>query len=286
MTGDSVFKYPGNKASEAEAIVATFPDHRVYVEPFGGAAGVLANKPQSHTEVYNDVDGDLVQFFDVLRDRGDELVDWLELLPYSREKYEQWADSWYDEDWRPDDPVQRAGVFYYLRATSFGGKYRYKGGFATSTVRNQARTYSNGIDRLRAFADRFAEVAVENLGWRECIDQYDTEETLFYCDPPYRETVHRYRHGNDFDHDAFAGVLSRTAGEWVVSYDAIPESVRSVATTTTTKTVTSTMGVGVYDSEAPERNESLAFSFDPDDVDRFVDAQTGLQQFLEERDPA
>jgi len=111
----SVFAYPGNKASLSDWIIEHLPDHRLYVEVFGGAAGVLANKPQSHNEVYNDIDEDLVQFFDVLRDRHEELVEWLRRVPYSREKYNEWVVPWYHEDWRPEDPIERAGVFFFHR---------------------------------------------------------------------------------------------------------------------------------------------------------------------------
>lgn len=282
----SVFPYPGNKSRFAEWILSHFPDHDCYVEVFGGAAGVLANKPPSHNEVYNDIDGDLVQFFDVLRERGDELADWLTDLPYSREMHEKWSDRWYDKGWRPDDPVQRAGVFYYLRATSFGGKYRYPGGFATSIQRNQARTYDNGIDRLRSFADRFSEVVVEHLNWQACIDQYDAwgdgseddPRTLLYCDPPYYDTTLRYRHGQDFDHEAFASVLNGAESEWVVSYDTVPKPVQKVATTVVQQGVTSQMGIG-YNDEPATRSETLLLSFDRDEVQPFVDAQANLAAF-------
>lgn len=281
VSGDSVFNYPGNKAQYADRIVDTFADHRVYVEVFGGAAGVLANKPLSHNEIYNDVDGDLVQFFDVLRERCDDLVDFLEDVPYAREKYEKWSNRWYDHGWRPDDPVKRAAVFYFLRQTSFGGKYRYKGGFATSHKRNQARTYTNGLTRLREFADRFAEVVIENLDWVECIDRYDGPETLFYCDPPYRETAHRYRSGNGFDHDEFGATLGQITGDWVVSYDSIPERVETAASTVSHDDVISPMGIGINQGDGATRQESLALSFDPDSEDLFPEKQTGLGRWSE-----
>src|SRR6056297_1996802 len=88
IAGHSIFPYPGNKSRHADWILRHFPEHTCYVEPFGGATGVLANKPESKVEVYNDRDRDLVQFFDVLRERGQELAEWLDNLPYARAKYD------------------------------------------------------------------------------------------------------------------------------------------------------------------------------------------------------
>jgi DNA adenine methylase len=276
--GWSVFGYPGNKAKLAAWILPHFPDHRCYVEPFGGAAGVLANKPESKVEVYNDVDGDLVQFFEVLRDRGAEIVEWLTDVPYARENYEKWAPEWYD-GWRPDDPVKRAGVFFYLRQTAFGGKYRYKGGFATSTTRNQAMTYRNQVDRLHGFADRFrGQVVIENLDWRDALEKYDDEDTLFYLDPPYADAKLRYRYGEDFDHEALASALEDTEARWAVSYGAAPEPVREVASTVVERTTKYQMAAG-KNGDPDEVTETLLLNYDPDRVKQFVDDQAELDQF-------
>jgi DNA adenine methylase len=278
MSGRSVFPYPGNKAKHAEWIIRHFPAHDCYVEPFGGAAGVLANKPESKIEVYNDRDGDLVQFFDVLRERGAELADWLDDLPFSRERCEEWGTDWYD-GWRPDDPVRRAGIFFFLRAAAFGAKYRYFGGFSVSKSRNQAYTYQNQVERLRAFADRFrGQVVVENLDWREILEKYDGEDTLFYLDPPYADATFRYREGKDFDHRAFAERLARTEARWVVSYSAAPSCVREAAETVVTRETKYQMAAG-HNGPAEETTETLLLNYDPEDVAPFVDVQSDLTEF-------
>lgn len=281
----SVFGYPGNKASLSPWIIKHLRDHRVYVEVFGGAAGVLANKPPSHNEVYNDIDENLVQFFDVLRDRPDELVEWLQRVPYSREKYNEWVKPWYHEDWRPDDPVERAGVFFFHRCVAFGGTYQYEPGFATSTTRNQARTYAGQVDRLEEFADRFREVVIENLDWRECIEKYDDPEGLFYLDPPYYEARCRYRHGRGFAHDELAEVLLEVDADWIISYDALPDGIQEQAEAVVDRTVKYQMAAG-YNGEPDGSTETLAMSYRPDQFDEpdgpapFVDAQAQLDQFV------
>nr|WP_284010312.1 DNA adenine methylase [Halomicroarcula sp. YJ-61-S] len=84
--GDAVFPFPGGKSRLASWILQEVPEHECFVEVFGGAAGVLVNKDteRSTVEVYNDLDEDLVHFFEVLREQPDELVEWLSAVPYSR----------------------------------------------------------------------------------------------------------------------------------------------------------------------------------------------------------
>lgn len=109
---DATFPSPGGKSRYASWLL----DHQCFAEVFGGAARVLANKDpdSSSVEVYNDADGDLVHFFEVLRDKPDELVDWLDQMPYSRHLYDQWATHYYG-GYRPVDDIKRAGRFYFLR---------------------------------------------------------------------------------------------------------------------------------------------------------------------------
>lgn len=120
---DATFPFPGGKSRFASWILDHVPDHDCFVEVFGGAAGVLVNKDPdaSAVEVYNDADGDLVHFFEVLREQPDELVEWLEAVPYSRHLHNQWATHYFG-GYRPVDDVMRAGRFFYLRYAQWGGR--------------------------------------------------------------------------------------------------------------------------------------------------------------------
>lgn len=221
MTNTSVFQYPGGKSWLAPWIIDHFPQHRCYVEVFAGSAAVLVNKPQSYIEVINDRDGDIVQFFEVLRARGDELADWLKNVPYAHDVQQEWADEFYRGE-RPDDPIERAGRFFFLRNTQYAGKYRSKSGFRSGRNWNKAQHYANNREELREFRDRFEGVQIENRDFEEIFDRFDAEDTLFYCDPPYvEEGDSLYTHG-EFDHERFVETVRGIEGLAAISYMDLP----------------------------------------------------------------
>jgi len=255
------FPYPGSKARHADWILEHIPEHRTYVEPFGGAAGVLFQKPESEVEVYNDRDRDLVQFFEVLRKRPGDLVKWLEAVPYSRQVYDEWAEAFYHDDHRPDDPVERAGRFFALRYMQFGGKTDSRAGFATSSTPGGPTTgyFAAGVDALKPFAERLRAVVVECGDWKDIIGRYDTAETVFYCDPPYVGNENYYS-GDVIDHQMFHDCLAGIEGDAVVSYDSVPPSYGDewqVATRESSFTIDSTDGTAHKDA-----TECLLMNFD------------------------
>jgi len=116
----SAFPWPGGKTHYVGQILPFFPEHRRYVEPFGGSAALLLNKPKSYVEVFNDLDDDVVHFFQTVRERREELQEWLRTVPYSESLHEQWQGEYFDGH-RPDDDVERAGRWLFLRCTTYGG---------------------------------------------------------------------------------------------------------------------------------------------------------------------
>lgn len=180
-----VLRYHGAKFRLAPWVVEFFPPHAVYVEPFGGAAGVLLQKAPSYAEVYNDLDDDIVNLFQVLRDPllGAQLVDHLNLTPYARSEFQL--------AYKPTDNVLERARRTIVRASmGFGSAGATKGstGFRIDTRRRYGtaqKLWAAYPDRLASIIGRLSGVMIENRPALEVIAQHDGDDTLFYVDPPY-----------------------------------------------------------------------------------------------------
>ncbi|EAU5657267.1 DNA adenine methylase [Salmonella enterica] len=180
-----VIRYHGGKFRMATWIISHFPAHRCYVEPFGGVASVLLKKEPSESEVYNDLDGDVVNLFRVLRNPevSQALITACALTPYSREEFTHaYGHS--------DDPVERARRLVVRATMGFGSAGATKGrtGFRLDTRRNSATVqavWARQPDNLAAVASRFAGVLVENRDAIQRMRDHDVPSTLHFVDPPY-----------------------------------------------------------------------------------------------------
>lgn len=260
---DAVFPFPGGKSRLSSWILDHVPAHRCFVEAFGGAAGILANKdPDTSTvEVYNDLDEDLVHFFRILREQPGELVEWLSSVPYSRSVHSEWAKKYY-RGYRPKDDVKRAGQFFYLRYSQWGGGYDSFNGFATSKVSSRALSFANKIDRLREFAERFDEVVIENLHWRDLVEKYDSEDTVFYFDPPYVDTEDYYP-TSEIEHEELVDTLTQLSGFGLCSYQDLPEQVDGLWVLSRDSKNYINNGTS---GSANQTSERLLLNFDPAEV--------------------
>jgi len=272
----SAFTYPGGKTYIADWIIDHFPQHHAYVEVFGGSASVLLQKPKSCVEVYNDVDGDIVNFFNVVRNNADELQEWCEQVPFAREMHDRWGKKWYD-GWRPADDIVRAGVFYFLRRSQYAGKYRTFSGFASAATRNKAAQWHDDAQKIDDLKERLKHVQIENRDFQELITRLDGDDVLFYCDPPYlQEGDGLYNHGT-FQHERFAEILRSTEGNWIVSYRDVPESLERYHVVE--RTVAQMMNT-THNDRNERDTERLVMNFDPDTVLRMTESkQQSLESF-------
>lgn len=178
-------RYHGAKFRLAPWILQHFPVHRCYVEPFGGAAGVLLQKPRAYAEVYNDLDGEIVNFFRVLRDRtlSAELLTQLELTPYARGEF--------DLSYEPAaDPVEAARRTAVRACMGFGSAGATKGqtGFRVDTARpygTAQHLWTRYPSQLAAVIERMQGVLIENRPAIDVMRQHDAIDTLHFVDPPY-----------------------------------------------------------------------------------------------------
>ena len=180
---NAILNYPGAKWGMASEIVSMMPNHRSYLEPFFGSGAVLFNKPPSCIETVNDIDGDITNFFRVLREQTDEPIRAISLTPYSREVF--------------DDAHENRGTTEFDRAYRFAIRSRMGHGFKTYQktgfkIDRYARERSYCVDvwnrmpsMLFEAAERLKYVQIENRPALELIKKFNFENVLIYADPPY-----------------------------------------------------------------------------------------------------
>lgn len=210
--------YPGGKVKISSWVISFFPRHKIYVEPFGGAAGVLLNKTPSPLEVYNDLNSDLVNFFRVLRDKekAAELIRRLRLTPYAREEF----DSFYP---MPEgDDIERARALVCRTDMGIGIRMAVsdsKTGFAAERpdkIRRNVKAFANHVEKMREIAGRFRSVVIEHKDVLELIPRYDSPDTLWYLDPPYN-CRYSFRYKAEIDQKAMLDAFQNVSGYVVLS---------------------------------------------------------------------
>jgi len=212
-------RYYGGKWKLAPWIISHFPKHLNYVEPCGGAASVLLQKPRSPLETYNDLDGNVVNFFRVLRDQPDELIRRIRLTPWARREFEQCKRM-------QGDDLERARSFFAVSRMGLNGSTRMESKQLNwrSCVDSHSPIGHNmrDVNFLYAIAERFSLVQIECLPFMEIVPRYDFTGALFYFDPPYphdtRNDTQIYTHEwADANHIEAAALLRQCAGYVVVS---------------------------------------------------------------------
>lgn len=215
-----VLRYHGGKWMLAPWILSHFPAHKVYVEPYGGAASVLIRKKRSYAEVYNDLDGELVNLFTVMRDDGKELCRLLSLTPFARAEFL----LSYEPSGYSLEQARRTVVRSFM---GFGSNAHNKAtGFRSCSNRSgttPAHDWRNYPEAAIALVERLRGVVIENRDALLCMVQHDSPQTLHYVDPPYvlstrSDSMPDYRHEmSDAQHVALAETLHELQGFVVLS---------------------------------------------------------------------
>ncbi|MEK6742238.1 MAG: DNA adenine methylase, partial [Nitrospirota bacterium] len=177
---NSFISYLGGKSRLTDKIIPLFPEHHCYCEVFAGGAWMLFRKPESHTEIINDINLDLVTLYRVVKYHLDEFMRYFRWALISREEFNRLRTV-------PPETltdIQRAARFYYLLKAGFGAKV--KGPTFSSAPSGPPR-----LNLLRMEEDlseahlRLSRVYIENLPFDRIIERHDRPTTLFYLDPPY-----------------------------------------------------------------------------------------------------
>lgn len=189
----AALRYFGGKASLAPWIIGHFPPHEVYVEPYCGGASCFQQKAPAKVEVLNDLDGEVVAFWRVLRDRPDDFIRAIECTPFARAEVQQ---AFAKED--PGNDFERARRLYVRSWQTIHGApakqmlgwrcEREDGGNALAWIKT---------DHLRAIALRLRRVQIEHDDALTVIGRYDGPNALHFIDPPYLTETRRKRWRKD-----------------------------------------------------------------------------------------
>ncbi len=189
------FTYFGGKLQLAERIVAMLPPHELYLEPFAGSLSVLLAKPQSRMEVVNDLDGELMNFWRMLRDRTDDLIRVAALTPHSRAEHKASFE-------RAEDDLERARRTWVRLSQGRGGHTSRRTGWRF--YQDPKGSHSSMPDYIDAYLERVCPAARRLRGISlECKPAADLirdygqhRETLIYADPPYLGSLRTW--GNNY----------------------------------------------------------------------------------------
>lgn len=269
-----VFGWYGGKFSHLDWLLPLLPNCHHYCEPFAGSGAVLLNRDPSPVETYNDIDGDVVNFFKVLRDKYEELIRAITLTPFSREEYHR---AIYGSTHGVGE-VECARRFYIkarqtrtgLAQTASLGRWANCKDTSRAGMSGVVSRWLGGVEALDDIAQRLIRVQIENRPAVDVIRLYDSPGTLFYCDPPY---LHATRgddkaYGFEMDekqHRDFALAANKCRGKVAVSgydhplMDEFFNSERWFKTIGANKTIHSTKGV---------RQEILWTNFKPEILQR------------------
>lgn len=182
------FGWYGGKFNHLDWLLPLLPDCHHYCEPFGGSAAVLLNREPSPVETYNDLDGEVVTFFRVLRSQRDELIEAIGLTPFSREEFYL---ALAQEENLSD--LERARRFFIrarqsrtgLAQTASLGRWANCKNTSRAGMAGAVSRWLGSVEKLPQIALRLARVQIENRPAVEVIRLYDDADTFFYCDPPY-----------------------------------------------------------------------------------------------------
>ena len=183
------FGWYGGKYGHLNWLLPLLPAAHHYCEPFAGSAAVLLNRLPAKVETYNDVDGEVVNFFKILREDADALTRAIALTPFSREEFYR-AVTETDESL---PPLERARRFYVrarqartgLAQTATLGRWANCKNTSRAGMSGVISRWLGGVEALGGIAARLLRVQIENRPALDIIRLYDSPGTLFYCDPPY-----------------------------------------------------------------------------------------------------
>jgi DNA adenine methylase len=243
----TILKYPGAKWSISNWIIDTFPAHHSYLEPYFGSGAVFFNKRPSNIETINDLDDNVINLFDWIKNDPEKLAHEIYWTPYSRKVYSNAYES------LPTDSLQKA-LYFYIKCNmghgfrTTGEKVGWKNDVKGRERAYAARDWTNLPDKIMQAAERLRGVQIENMDAIELIKRFNCPKVLIYCDPPY---VLGTRHGKQYRHEI-------TDEDHVKLLDALLQHKGYVAISGYRSCIYDDMLIGWHRIECESRTQSLA----------------------------
>ncbi|MEH1931607.1 MAG: DNA adenine methylase [Nostoc sp.] len=220
------FGWYGGKFSHLDWLLPLLPDAQHYCEPFGGSAAVLLNRHPSPVETYNDLDGELVNFFRVLREQKESLIEVIGLTPFSREEFEIAI----SEPTQNLSDIERARRFFIrarqvrtgLAQKASSGRWAHCKLTSRAGMAGAVSRWLGSVEDLPGIVQRLLRVQMEHDSAIKVIQRYDSEDTLFYCDPPYPHASRGDRQAyayemTDEQHRELSNILHNIKGKVAIS---------------------------------------------------------------------
>ncbi len=239
------FGWVGGKSRLAKDIISLIPEHKTYIEVFGGAGSVLYQKEPSQLEVFNDINDELINLHLCMKKYPQTLGIYLHQMLISRTLFYKIA----TKKIKSKNKIEAAAFYLYLLTQSFGSKREH---FAMSA--KAGRKPKNIYKSYQVFSNRLKLVTIENKSFDELIKLYDKSDSFFYLDPPYVKTENYYQNIGEFgitQHRLLAEILSNINGKFLLSYNDCQE-IRELYKNfniQSTKEIRYTLGANVHHKE-------------------------------------
>lgn len=217
---NSPIRWLGGKRYLKKHLVSIMPPHINYIEVFSGALWVLLEKEPSKLEIFNDINGDLINFYKVIQDENkyQELINKIYYTPSSRELFDEYDKKLLHKDYSND--IDRAFYFYYLLKLAFGGNiHRKKRTFAIHKDGRKLINRDKFIEEFVQLHERIKHCYIENKDYQYILKKYDSKDSLFFCDPPYLDGSEEL-YSNNFNEEEYKKLketLSKLKGKFILT---------------------------------------------------------------------
>lgn len=217
-----ILPWTGGKSRLAEQIIGTFPKHSVYIEPFFGAGWVFFKKQPADTNIINDINDSLINFYQVIRDEPQTFLKELFFTLRHETQFEEFKQIYFDkEQYNKLNKVRKALIYYYLVKGSYNGLIR------SFSLADKGMQSDGVLETMWSVSKMLRDTIILNRDYREILKHYVNPKTLVYLDPPYAVTIkdgksyYEYYMSED-QHEELKHILLNLDCKWVLSYDIHP----------------------------------------------------------------